>query len=315
MADYTDSNQIVEQMAKMNISGNIIPQSWYETILFENGKPNLNAVVLLGDIVYWYRPVEIRDEITGQLTGMRKKFREDLLQRSYQDISTQFGISKWQAKAAVIALEELGVVKRVFRNLNLKGQAINNVLFLELVPEKLKAVTFPTTNSLPPMSQPIDRPPSINEHRSYNPSEIPLSVQCGTNTETTTKTNDGDYSISSYQQEEKMLKDAIGYDALIYDMPNHVNQINELVTIVVDVLTTSRETIRVNGEEKPSQVVKSQFHKLNIAHIRYVIACLSETTTEIRNIRNFIITSLYNSVQTMGHYYSAKVQHDMSEGI
>lgn len=95
MADYRDYNQIVEQMSKMSISGNIIPQSWYDTIVFDNGKPNLNAVVLLGDIVYWYRPVEIRDEVTGQLIGMRKKFREDLLQRSYQDISTQFGISKW----------------------------------------------------------------------------------------------------------------------------------------------------------------------------------------------------------------------------
>lgn len=315
MADYRDYNQIVEQMSKMNISGNIIPQSWYDTIVFDNGKPNLNAVVLLGDIVYWYRPVEIRDEITGQLIGMRKKFREDLLQRSYQDISTQFGISKWQAKAAVIALEELGVIKRVFRNLNMKGQAINNVLFLELVPERLKAVTFPSINSSPPMSQSIDTPPLVNEQRSGNPSDIPLSVQRGTNTEITTKTNYGDYSIPSYRQEEETFKDVIGYDALIFDLPHHVKQINELVNIVVDILTTNRETIRVNGEEKPSQVVKSQFRKLNASHIRYVISCLSETTNEIRNIRNFIITTLYNSVQTMGHYYSVKVQHDMHEGL
>lgn len=311
MTGYTEQNEIVNQMAKIHISGNIIPQSWYDTIVFENGKPNLNAIVILADVVYWYRPVEIRDESTGQLIGIRKKFREDLLQRSYQDLANQFGISKWQAKSAVVALEDLGVIKRVFRNLNVKGQAINNVLFMELVPDRLKAVTFPSANSLPPMSQSNDTPLSMEPHRTVKQDDTPLSVEWGTNTKITTEINKGDYSILSYQQEEETFKDAIGYDALVFDLPHHTNQIDELVSIAVDVLTTERKTVRVNGEDKPSRVVKSQFRKLNTEHIRYVMNCLSETTNEIRNIRNFIITALYNSVQTMGSYYSAKVQHDM----
>ena len=91
---YSTGNEIVDENAKLNISGNIIPQVWYRTIIRESGKPNLTAIIILADIVYWYKPTEIRDEGTGQVIGVRKKFKSDLLQRSYQQISEQFGISK-----------------------------------------------------------------------------------------------------------------------------------------------------------------------------------------------------------------------------
>lgn len=62
----------VDQMSRLQISGNVIPVSWYKTIRKPTGKPNLNAIIILADIVYWYRAVEIRDEMTGQLIGLRK---------------------------------------------------------------------------------------------------------------------------------------------------------------------------------------------------------------------------------------------------
>ena len=63
----------VDQMSRLHISGNIIPVTWFKTIRKATGKPNLNAIIILADIVYWYRPVEIRDELTGELIGLRKK--------------------------------------------------------------------------------------------------------------------------------------------------------------------------------------------------------------------------------------------------
>ena len=78
---YSTGNEIVDENAKLNISGNIIPQVWYRTIIRESGKPNLTAIIILADIVYWYKPTEIRDEGTGQVIGVRKKFKSDLLQR------------------------------------------------------------------------------------------------------------------------------------------------------------------------------------------------------------------------------------------
>lgn len=76
---FQTGSPTVDQMSRLQITGNIIPAAWFKTIRKETGKPNLNAIILLSDIVYWYRPVEVRDEMTGQLTGLKKKFRADLL--------------------------------------------------------------------------------------------------------------------------------------------------------------------------------------------------------------------------------------------
>ena len=70
---YSTGNEIVDENAKLNISGNIIPQVWYRTIIRESGKPNLTAIIILADIVYWYKPTEIRDEGTGQVIGGKKE--------------------------------------------------------------------------------------------------------------------------------------------------------------------------------------------------------------------------------------------------
>ncbi|MFV0527653.1 MAG: DUF6017 domain-containing protein [Lachnospiraceae bacterium] len=149
---YSTGNAIVDENAKLNITGNIIPQMWYRTIVRDNGKPNLTAIVVLADIVYWYKPTEQRDENTGQIIAVKKKFKADLLQRSYQQISEQFGISKKEATNAVIFLEKLGVIKRVFRTVTINGLVINNVLYLELVVERLKEKTYPEECAKQPSS-------------------------------------------------------------------------------------------------------------------------------------------------------------------
>jgi hypothetical protein len=140
-------NAIVDRMASVQISGNVIPQSWYKTITKDTGKPYLAAIVILSDIVYWYRPVEVRDEDSGRTVSMRKKFKSDLLQRSYAQLAEQFGISKRDATNAVVALEKLGVIKRHFRKIEVGGMLMNNVLFIELVPDVLESITFGTEES------------------------------------------------------------------------------------------------------------------------------------------------------------------------
>ena len=90
---YSTGNTIVDENAKLNISGNVIPQSWYRTIVRDSGKPNLTAIIILADIVYWYKPTEIRDEGTGQVIAVKKKFKADLLQevisRSANSLASQ----------------------------------------------------------------------------------------------------------------------------------------------------------------------------------------------------------------------------------
>ena len=91
---YSTGNEIVDENAKLNISGNIIPQVWYRTIIRESGKPNLTAIIILADIVYWYKPTEIRDEGTGQVIGVRKKFKSDLLQEVTSRSANSLGFPK-----------------------------------------------------------------------------------------------------------------------------------------------------------------------------------------------------------------------------
>lgn len=140
--DYSTGNRIVDEVGRINISGNIIPMVWFRAIRYPNGKPNVNAIIILADIVYWYRPTEIRDEITGQVVGRHKKFRDDLLQRSYGQISELFGLTKKQVVTAVNTLEQMGVIKRKFRNMRINGQFVSNVLYLELVPQRLLEITY-----------------------------------------------------------------------------------------------------------------------------------------------------------------------------
>ena len=142
-------NATVDEVGKINIQGNIIPHSWYSTITRENGKPYLTAIVILADIVYWYRPAEIRDEQTGRLVGYKKKFKSDKLQRSYQNIADMFGISKKEATSAVVFLEKLGIISREFRTIDFNGLALSNVLFIGLDAEKLKDITFERERVIP----------------------------------------------------------------------------------------------------------------------------------------------------------------------
>lgn len=173
-------NATVDRVGEMNFWGNIIPQTWYKTIRRDSGKPYLTAIVILSDVVYWYRPTEIRDENTGTVTAYKKKFAADKLQRSYQQIADMFGISKREATDAVVFLEELGVIKREFRKINVNGVVCNNVLFIGLNPERLKEITYDPTGTGTPIPLKSDSPHAEK-------GEVGTESR-GTYTKTTTKT-------------------------------------------------------------------------------------------------------------------------------
>lgn len=140
---YSTGNSAVDKMQKyVPTAGNYIPLSWHKTITRENGKPYPTAIMILSDIVYWYRPREVRDESTGFVIRAEKKFKADFLQRSYQQLADLFGYSKREVTNAVVALEKLGVIKRHFRNAVINGMTVNNILYIELIPEKLFELTY-----------------------------------------------------------------------------------------------------------------------------------------------------------------------------
>ena len=111
-----------------------------------------------------------------------------------------------------------------------------------------------------------------------------------------------------------ILLENIDYDVLIQSPQIDQEQLNEILEILVDTVCTSRKTIRIASDDFPAEVVRSRFLKLTGSHIQYVLACMKENTTRIRNIKKYLLAALYNASVTMGSYYSALVQHDLAEG-
>ena len=93
----------------------------------------------------------------------------------------------------------------------------------------------------------------------------------------------------------------------------HDDRVGEILGLIVDVMTSSAEIIRVNREEKPANVVKAQFAKLTKEHVDFVLFRMDSNTTKARNIRAVLLTALYNAVNTMSSYYDNLVQYHMAE--
>ena len=120
---------------------------------------------------------------------------------------------------------------------------------------------------------------------------------------------DGMESREIYRQ---IILENIDYEILAADPQVDREQLYEITEIILDAVCTSRKTVRISSDDFPAEVVKSRFLKLNASHIQYVMSCMKENTTRIRNIKKYLLAALYNATFTMGSYYSALVQHDMA---
>lgn len=135
MSTSTPTDTVVA-IGQINLTGNVTPASWWRHITLPSGRPDQTAITLLAEIVYWYRPSEVRDEITGTLVGYRKRFHGDKLQRSYQAFADQFGFSKREATDALKRLRDAGFITLELRTIQTsEGITLSNVLYVEPVPE------------------------------------------------------------------------------------------------------------------------------------------------------------------------------------
>ena len=120
---------------------------------------------------------------------------------------------------------------------------------------------------------------------------------------------DNSSKINSSEERNKYLE--IIKENIEYEYQTEKEKIDELVEIILDVICSQKDTVRVNTEDVPHEVVKSRFLKLNSDHIDYVLTSMGKNTSEIRSIRSYLITALYNAPTTMDSYYKAWVNHDM----
>ena len=111
-----------------------------------------------------------------------------------------------------------------------------------------------------------------------------------------------------------IIKENIEYEYLLRVNPYKEDVIDEIVNLIVETVSIQRKNIRIAGTDYPYELVKGKFLKLNSSHIQYVLSCMEKNSTKVRNIKNYLLTSLYNAPNTIGNYFQAEVKHDMYGG-
>ena len=112
------------------------------------------------------------------------------------------------------------------------------------------------------------------------------------------------------QYQEYFLRQ-FNFDSLAASLPDDEDMLREMLELLVDTVCSRRKLIRIAGDDKPAEVVKARLLKLDGDHLRFVLMCLKENTTLVRNMRQYLLAALYNAPLTMNNYYTARVQHDM----
>ena len=109
----------------------------------------------------------------------------------------------------------------------------------------------------------------------------------------------------------EIVLENIEYDILIQDPKMNREQLDEIVELIVDTVCSARRTIRIAGDDYPAEVVKSRLLKLDSSHVQYIMDCMRDNTTYVRNIKKYLLAALYNAPATINSYYSSLVQHDL----
>ena len=156
-----------------------------------------------------------------------------------------------------------------------------------------------------------DTEKSYTERNDTEITSYPINrVNCNTSPSSVGKGIDTMRWIEKRQTYEKIIKNNIDYDIIV----NNYSKawLDEIVAVMVDVVCSDEPTIRINKQEYPHEVVKSRFLKINSTHIEYIDMALRSNTSDVRNIRAFLITTIYRSFETADNWFSAKVQYDMA---
>ena len=125
--------------------------------------------------------------------------------------------------------------------------------------------------------------------------------------------SEGDGSLEAYRYYDSYIRERISFDSLVSGHPYRKDELDEIVALIVDVMTSRKGLIRVNGDDKPVAVVKSRMMTLDSSHIEYVLECIQNPPEEVKNMRGYLLALLFNAPTTISSYYSAQVNHDMAK--
>ena len=125
---------------------------------------------------------------------------------------------------------------------------------------------------------------------------------------------DGDKDEEERLSYHHFFQDTLEMEILKERYPYDRETLDALMEMILDVVCSKRKTIRIAGDDKPVSVVKAQFMKLDMGHVEYVLDGLKNSSSKIRNIKQYMLAALYNAPLTMSNYYQSWVNHDMATG-
>lgn len=236
--------------------------------------------------------------------------------------------SKDAIRSAVQELENAGYIRRR-QTVDERGKFSSNEYIIYEQPQPLLDNPLsenPTTEKPSPEKPLTENPTQLNTKRTNTQKQntdlssthsIPFHSEVSQTTDAPhevkrrTKRSETSMSASEIESYRELIMDNIDYDIILQDQPYEKDRLDEIVDLITDTVCSTKKTIRVAGSDYPTEVIRSRLLKLNAEHIRFVFDCLKENTTKIRNIRQYLLTTLYNAPITIGNYYSALVNHDL----
>ena len=228
-------------------------------------------------------------------------------------------------RAAVVELEKAGYVTRS-RVRNEKGHLQGTEYVIR---------ERPVFSAQPALEEPTSENPTLEDTTQLNkdknkitdsqitesfpfPSSLPAATAPTTAQQPEAKERNrsrrGSMSKGEMDTYRGLIRENIGYDDFVREHPYDAAQLDEMVELMVETVCSRKKNIRVAGNDFPQAVVKSRLLKLDGEHIRFVFDCLRENTTQVRNMKQYLLTVLYNAPATIENHYAAQVNHDLYGG-
>ena len=228
--------------------------------------------------------------------------------------------------SALKELETAGyIVRRQLRGANGRITDTEYIIYEQPQPKKLDMlpsdVVSPDTENPDTVKPDTEKPAELNIEKSntektitYGSSTDSIPFREPAAAQLPERKGRDAMSVSEMENYRDLILENIEYDHLCREFTTYREDLDEIVELMVETVCAKRKTTRIAGSDFPHEVVRSHFLKLDCSHIEFVMECLRNNTTEIRNMKQYLLAVLFNAPTTISNHYTAQVNHDMYAG-
>ena len=228
--------------------------------------------------------------------------------------------------SALKELETAGyIVRRQLRGANGRITDTEYIIYEQPQPKKLDMlpsdVVSPDTENPDTVKPDTEKPAELNIEKSNTEKTITYGSStdsipfrdCAADCLPERKGRDA-MSLTEIESYRELIQENIGYEYLCQQYETYREDLDEIVELIVETVCAKRKTTRIAGSDFPHEIVRSRFLKLDNSHIEFVMDCLQKNTTEIRNMKQYLLTVLFNAPTTISNHYTSQVNHDLYGG-